>query len=133
MPRRKHNAASPADVDGDASVTPLDALKLINLLNQYGGGDVASFNASLMQADISQDDRFIDTNDDGFICPLDVLLVINRLNSQSSEAAVASIAGEGGSAESNTNHAAAIDWVISFGDDGEKDELLKVSDFPLPI
>jgi hypothetical protein len=133
MPLRKHNAALPADVDGDASLTPLDALKLINLLNQYGGGDVASFSASLMQSGRSQDDRFIDTNDDGFISPLDVLFVINKLNSQSSESAVASIAGEGGPAESDTSHAVATDWVFSSGDDDEKDELLQVLDLPLPM
>ena len=95
LPRSKHNAASPADVDGDTRLTPLDALGLIYLLNQFGGGDVASVGALSAQAGGSQDDMFIDTNNDGFISPLDVLFVINQLNNQAHVTPGAAAVAEG--------------------------------------
>jgi hypothetical protein len=60
---RGHDA--PFDLSGDGLVSPLDALLIINRLNQPGAAD---------------DFRF-DVNGDGELSPLDALLVINRLQS----------------------------------------------------
>ena len=55
-------------MDDDGSVTPLDALAVINQLNQ-GSGDTSS-----------QKDKFIDVDDDSQVTPLDALILINELN-----------------------------------------------------
>jgi hypothetical protein len=55
------------DVNSDASVTPLDALLVINRLNSSGTGPAGTHG-------------HLDVNRDGIISPLDALLVINRLN-----------------------------------------------------
>lgn len=68
-----HNAASTMDVNGDSFVSPLDALLVINFLNQVGTADLSS----QTQADTP---IYIDTNDDQFVSPIDALRVINYLN-----------------------------------------------------
>ena len=55
------------DVNSDASVTPLNALLVINRLNSTGTGPAGT-------------QSHLDVNRDGIISPLDALLVINRLN-----------------------------------------------------
>ena len=55
------------DVNSDASVTPLDALLVINRLTSSGTGPAGTQN-------------HLDVNRDGIVSPLDALLVINRLN-----------------------------------------------------
>ena len=67
------NALEPLDVNNDGGVSPLDALIIINYLNQHGIG-----------TPIETDPRqFWDTNGDGIVSALDVLRVINRLNDDS--------------------------------------------------
>jgi hypothetical protein len=61
------------DVDNDGSVTPLDALVIVNFLNQFGNQSSFSEEARALN-------YFLDTNDDSTVAPLDVLLVINYLN-----------------------------------------------------
>ncbi len=63
-----HNFVMPNDVDDDGSVTPLDALVVINRINQ--GADDAQRNSG----------RFHDVDDDRAVSPLDALKVINHLN-----------------------------------------------------
>ncbi len=63
-----HNFLYPHDVDNDGSVTPLDALAVINQLNQSSGDSS------------SQTDKFIDVDDDSQVTPLDALILINELN-----------------------------------------------------
>jgi hypothetical protein len=67
------------DVDGSGSVTPLDALLVINALNSRApvGSDGRFRPASELQA---RDFAFIDVSGDSRLSPLDALLVINRLN-----------------------------------------------------
>jgi hypothetical protein len=60
------------DVSGDGLVTPLDALLVINRINQSGEGESMP---SLRE----------DVNGDGQVSPLDVLLVVNQLNSGATE------------------------------------------------
>jgi hypothetical protein len=79
------NPLNPLDSSGDGFVTPLDALVVINFLNQSGAGaDPLSLRLT----------KYLDTSGDGFISAIDALLVINRLNSPPSAAP----AGEGESA-----------------------------------
>ncbi len=67
-----HNQETPEDVNRDQLVTPLDALILINQLNQtgsyplIGSADTVSY--------------YYDTNNDDYLTPIDVLRVINYLN-----------------------------------------------------
>lgn len=66
-----HNFVLPNDVDDDGSITPLDALVVINRINQ--GTDDS----------LGQSGRFHDVNDDRSVSPLDALQVINHLNTTS--------------------------------------------------
>lgn len=76
------NPLNPLDASGDGIVSPLDALLVINFLNQTGtGADPLGLRLT----------SYLDTSADGFISPVDALLVINRLNSPSP----AGPAGEG--------------------------------------
>ncbi len=61
-----HNGFDPEDVNNDGDVNPLDALILINALNN--------------KDDSSNRHDFMDVNDDRDQSPLDVLQVINRIN-----------------------------------------------------
>lgn len=71
-----HNPTNPLDVNGNGSVSPLDALLIINVLNTSGAGSVSRLTPP---SDGSK--LYVDTNNDGFVSPLDALLVINYLNS----------------------------------------------------
>ena len=66
-----HNFLFPHDVDDDGSVTPLDALVLVNRIN-HGSDDSAS-----------TDRKFHDVDDDSQVTPLDALILINSINSKS--------------------------------------------------
>ncbi len=63
------------DVNGDGSVSPIDALLIINQLNQ----------AAISAATIDQQavDRMMDLNGDGQVSPIDALQIINHLNEPS--------------------------------------------------
>jgi hypothetical protein len=65
------NPASPLDVNGDGAVTPLDALLLINDLNNNG---------SPILAWLASPAPYLDVNGDGSVTPIDVLVVVNHLN-----------------------------------------------------
>lgn len=67
-----HNADFPEDVDGSGEVSALDALIIINYLNDFGTGPIGE----------GDPDRGYDVNGDGEVSPLDALLVINELNAQ---------------------------------------------------
>jgi hypothetical protein len=122
-PRSMHNGVSPADVDGDSNLTPLDALVLINLLNTRGGGSMTSFatwaGSPGMQ---SSSTAFPDTNDDGFIGPLDVLFVINQLNSQGvgNPSGSSVVDEEGEAVVKDAAFAAMIDWSLVSGEDDDE-------------
>ena len=79
-----YNASKPADVDGDGSVSPIDALRLIDMLNRIGSMDLASIR-SLRAASGAEGEAEpignVDTNNDGSLNPVDVLIVIDELNS----------------------------------------------------
>ena len=68
------NSTTPADVDHNGKVEPLDALVLINYLNANGAG------ALPLPPPPGGPPLFVDVNGDDEATALDVLLVINRLN-----------------------------------------------------
>ena len=70
-----HNLANPLDVNHSGTVTPLDALLIINYLNQHG----SRATSNLPPADDNQP-LSIDTSHDDFLSAIDALLVINHLN-----------------------------------------------------
>ena len=78
------NPINPWDVDGNdgpESVTPLDALLVINELSRH---DVSAFGTGMLPElgpDDSSPPPFVDVNGDNIVSPLDALMVINRLSS----------------------------------------------------
>ena len=74
------NIREPLDVSGDGTVTPIDALMIVNELNgrrysdQFGRFAVTSNDSGRLPS--------YDTNHDGLITPNDVLRVFNALNGQ---------------------------------------------------
>jgi len=77
----------PVDVNRDGLVTPLDALLIINALNQPGAPQsTADLSAASFSAH-SVDTR-LDVNGDAHATPLDALIVINRLNAATTVASV---------------------------------------------
>lgn len=84
-----HNSADPADVFGTGTVTPLDALAVINYLNANGTtadgavtSTVSTATASPLLTSGSQlTHPLLDVNADGMISPADALAVIDQLNS----------------------------------------------------
>ena len=73
-----HNAEMPADVDGNQSVVPRDALILVNELNR-GGSRLLSERAEGEGETVTRT-MYYDVNNDGYLTPVDVVRVINVLN-----------------------------------------------------
>jgi hypothetical protein len=68
------NPVHPSDVSGDGFIAPLDALAIINTLNEDGSRFL------LAQPGPPYSAPFYDVNGDGFVAPLDALTVINYIN-----------------------------------------------------
>ena len=68
-----HNFAMPEDCDNSGSVSPLDALVVINELNQPNSRDAIA------------PSKLIDVDADGVLSPLDALVVINYINRNSAD------------------------------------------------
>ena len=68
------NQTNRFDVDGEGTVSPLDVLVLINLLNSQG--------PSLQVDGLPGPPAYVDVNADNRVDPLDVLDVINHINSR---------------------------------------------------
>lgn len=73
------------DVNADGYVTAIDALGVINWLNDGGSRDLPNGGG---EGEHGGDHLYVDTNNDGSLSPIDALLVINHLNK-----------GSGGNAE----------------------------------
>ena len=74
------------DVNRDGSITPLDALQVINFLSRNGSVVLAPTAARLADSDRNdvaneQQWQWLDVSCDGVISPMDALQVINRLKS----------------------------------------------------
>ncbi len=72
------NPHNPLDSNGDGHVSPLDALIIINTLNEEGTRPLLAMAAV--------PPKWYDVDGDGFVSPIDVLLIINRLNNPEGEA-----------------------------------------------
>jgi hypothetical protein len=79
-----HNTGIPEDVNKDAFVSPIDALLVINYLNNDvpSGGDGQ---LPVRSAADSGKPPLVDVNDDGFVSSIDALRVINYINSTNGE------------------------------------------------
>ena len=96
------NAVFPVDVTDDGIVSPLDALLIINELNNSG--------ARLLSPpdEDNAPPPFIDVNGDNFVAPLDALLVINYLNNPPAAAVQAIFEAEPTSTITAAHAAAAL-------------------------
>jgi uncharacterized delta-60 repeat protein len=83
-----NNASESVDTNADLTISPADALLVINYLN--------SIKPRSLTRGRPRNEYFIDVNNDGVASPLDALLVINRLNRQR--------AGEGEAIASEQNN-----------------------------
>ena len=84
------------DVDDDGSVSPLDVLVLINLLNSQA--------PSLPVDGLPGPPAYVDVNADNRVDPLDVLDLINNINSRGNRE------GEGSAAGTFDDVLASDDW-----------------------
>lgn len=110
---RFHNRDLPTDVNADGATGPLDALAVINHLNEHGPG--------LLRLVVELLNYFLDVNQDGQASANDVLRVINALNVEAGAGEGAEVqyvpAESGGNAtrlpDSGSSHASTIgeaDW-----------------------
>jgi hypothetical protein len=81
------NQSNNLDVNGDGSLSPIDALQVINFLSRNGSSVPLTYPANRPVP------PYVDVNGDSFVSPIDVLLVINGINRQSQ--------GEGEAANDN--------------------------------
>jgi hypothetical protein len=77
------NPREPRDVNNDGEISPIDALQVINELND------PQFANSVLPPDKPLASSFLDSNGDGHVSPIDALLVINFLNSPMAEGELA--------------------------------------------
>lgn len=70
--RSWHNAARPTDTSEDGALSAIDALLVINYINNA--------TSSAVPTDTEPVDGLVDVNDDNFVTAIDALLVINELN-----------------------------------------------------
>jgi hypothetical protein len=87
------NFVNPLDVNQDASVSPIDALLIINNLNTGGSRSLAGGSVYV------SGNAMVDVNMDSHLSAIDALLVVNHLNAKAALAAfIESARGEGESA-----------------------------------
>ena len=98
------------DVNADGHVSPMDALVLINYINQHGPGPLPSVRPS--------NEPRLDVNGDGIVSPLDVIQLINHINGLQTQQG--SGEGEAGKplrlANSNSNQS-HLDDVLALDED----------------
>ncbi|MFV2066137.1 MAG: Ig-like domain-containing protein [Pirellulales bacterium] len=75
-----HNRPFPQDTNNDGSVSPVDALIIINELNINGARALP-----IPPVEPFVPPPFYDVNDDGFLTPVDAVIVINFLNEEAGE------------------------------------------------
>jgi hypothetical protein len=75
---RHQNNRNPFDVNRDNSISPIDALLIVNSMNSDGARDLAP----APTPNTAAGSLYYDVNGDDSLSPLDALLIINRLNAQ---------------------------------------------------
>jgi len=107
-----HHHGMPEDVDGDQAVSPVDALAIINSLNQLGAHKLSLGHGVHL---------YLDVNGDSFLAASDALAVINRLNgvsdllAQEHDAALQSVVDDHSAADAQT--LAALAGIKAANDD----------------
>ncbi len=109
------NAANSLDVNADGYITALDALIIINDLNNHGPRDLRQL---WSPSSGPLPTNYIDVNLDGFTTPLDALNVINWLNANPIKPSGEG-EGEGSSASANLAGAAAATSESAVAAEGE--------------
>jgi hypothetical protein len=107
------------DVTGDGRVTPLDALMIVNDLNNRGSRTI-----SVRGSGSSTIPSYLDVSGDNIISPLDALLVINFLNfgfGAEPEPVSPAASGPASQPELPFDY-----WLPSHDDDDEFEDLLDV-------
>ena len=108
------NRIEPTDVTGDELIVPLDALTVINELNDPQYSDPVGL---LPDSTPDLPPPYLDVNGDGYCTPVDALIVINRLNAPpvaaSSSFAAERIAPAAVAAPDYSAIAAAIDSIMA--------------------
>jgi hypothetical protein len=76
------NGDTPLDVNADGTVAPLDALLVINELNnhEFSSADTGLLPNPPDPTHPPQTEGYVDVDGDGYVSPRDALLVINQLN-----------------------------------------------------
>ncbi len=107
------NPNNPLDVNGDTSITPLDALLVINDLNLNGSRQLVGVPQAALSGSSDggsgssggepMSSPKIDVNADGWASPLDALLVINELDRMSQENVLARAGAASGGGQSLLN------------------------------
>ena len=90
--RSWQNTGSPLDVDDDGFIAPIDALLIINELNEPMHRDPTT---GLLPPPPPVVPAYFDVNGDGFVSAADAVLIINRLNQNENPAAAVPAEGEG--------------------------------------
>ncbi|MFN7450166.1 MAG: dockerin type I domain-containing protein [Pirellula sp.] len=70
-----HNDQDPADVDGNGMITPIDALVIVNYINNHGPGVIKPEGEGPVPN--------LDVDGDGMVTPIDILIIINIINGNS--------------------------------------------------
>jgi dienelactone hydrolase len=95
------NPTQPLDVNDDGAVTALDALLVINAINQWSVGPLTRL--------VGQTTSYLDVNGDGILSPTDVLTIIDQLNQVvSTPVQVAPVGPLGQPPDNSTGAASAI-------------------------
>src|SRR5690606_22189207 len=87
------------DVTGDGNLSPLDAVRVINELDQPTFADPATGKLPPAPAPLPNPPGFVDVDGNGFVSPRDAILVINALNAaaRAQQAALAQKAAQAAS------------------------------------
>jgi ELWxxDGT repeat protein len=107
-PNRWQNPEVPTDVDHDGVTSPLDALLVINELNER----LVSSLVDGALPDSPATSPFLDVNDDGFVAPGDALIIINALQGGGDRSIVVLAQGVEGSCRTEL-------WRAAFGLDDQ--------------
>jgi hypothetical protein len=123
------NPLNELDVNRDGFVSPLDALIVINRINEIGTSSQLIANAPV--TDVGD---YYDVTNDGWLSPLDVLQIINAFNANSladAEGSVAAIAADAALEDDSTAEdtwGIALDKYLTDEDEAWWNDLVRVDD-----
>jgi hypothetical protein len=107
------NPSNPSDVNASGSISPIDAVLVINELSEFEFADPDTGQLPIPRTGTGE--PFLDVNGDGFVSPIDAVRVINDLPQNIPPA------GVGGGVD-DTLDAIALDVARVWGTDGPQEE-----------